>query len=43
VSAGLLHRVSYEPTETCWSDDSERHESGFGDEWIRLGPTYEPR
>jgi predicted amidohydrolase YtcJ len=42
VSAGLLHRVSYEPTGDLLEAMIQNGiESGFGDEWIRLGATYE--
>lgn len=39
---GLLHRVSYEPAADLVDAMIKNGiESGFGDEWIRLGATYE--
>jgi predicted amidohydrolase YtcJ len=42
VRGGLLHRVSYEPAGDLLEAMIQNGiESGFGDEWIRLGATYE--
>jgi predicted amidohydrolase YtcJ len=42
ASGGLLHRVSYEPTGDLLEAMIQNGiESGFGDEWIRLGATSE--
>jgi predicted amidohydrolase YtcJ len=39
---GLLHRVSYEAAEDVMNDMIKAGiQTGFGDEWIKLGATYE--